>query len=197
MQLKEHHQQFRKIVARAELAFRRGNLHSAIAWSQVAAHFAWERHPGLYYDLNLESLLTQIANQVNEKSVKVNTQMIIPAKSDSKKKHVLHVITGCKGLGGHTLVVTGWINNTFENVVHSIVATTQLEPLPLELTSFPKKSGGWSMQLGKVFFRSCRAESSIAPLSKLGRLDCYPCKSFRCPTKCGFWRRRWTSCYFP
>lgn len=148
--LMEHQRQFRRIADKAETAFKRGNFHSAIAWTQIAARFAWERHPGFYCDLTLESLLTEIANKVDERSVtSLITSQILPHDKSSKKPHVLHVITGCEGLGGHTLVVAGWIRNTIDTAVHSIVATSQKRPLPPALTMLAKTSGGSCQQLAK------------------------------------------------
>lgn len=148
-QLAEHQKQFRKIVTKAESVLRKGNLNSAIVWAQIAAHFAWERHPGTFYDLTLETILTDIANKIDESSTLTTTPPLLPATEKSKKTRVLHVITGCRGLGGHTLVVTGWIKNTFSTAVHSIVATTQIEPLPAELTSLAIQSGGSCTQLAR------------------------------------------------
>lgn len=149
-QLMDHQRQFKKIVDKAQSVFRRGNFNSAIAWSQIAAHFAWERHPGVYCDLTLESLLTKIAQKIDEKSLASSlTSQVFLRKKSRGKVHVLHVISGCKGLGGHTLVVTGWIRNTKETMVHSIVATTQQEPLPSSLTSLAYESGGSCVQLAK------------------------------------------------
>jgi hypothetical protein len=148
--LMENQRQFRKIAVKAELAFRRGNFHSAVAWAQIAARFAWERHPGFYCDLTLESLLTEIAQKVDERSVtSFMTSQILPREKSPNKVHILHVITGCQGFGGHTLVVAGWIRNTLDTAVHSIVATGQRGPLPLALSSLAKTSGGWCQQLAK------------------------------------------------
>ena len=164
----EHQKQFRIIADKAEFAFRRGNFHSAVVWTQIAARFAWERHPGFYYDLILESLLTEIANKIDERSLTLTSiSEVFPHEENHGKIHVLHVITGCKGLGGHTLVVAGWIKNTLETAIHSIVATTQKEPLPLALTSLAKRAGGSCLQLAD--FSSDLLDRSLL-LRQVGKL---------------------------
>lgn len=145
----EHQKQFRRIVQKADNSYRRGDFESAIIWTQIAAHFAWERHPGCYFDLTLESILTQISNQIREKAALSNLgKRLLPSKTPGKL-NVLHVISGCRGLGGHTLVITGWIKNTSKESVHNIVATSQYEPLPDELTSLAIQTGGLCPQLAQ------------------------------------------------
>jgi len=148
-QVLKHQQQFRRIVAKAKIAFSRGNFHSAIVWAQIAARFAWERHPGFYCDPTLELLLTQIANNIDERSMtSLLTTQTLPTEKSSKK-HVLHVITSYRGLGGHTLFVAAWIKNTLDTAVHSIVFTAQEGLLPPALESLARASGGSCKRLEK------------------------------------------------
>jgi len=146
----EHQRKFRRIVTKAESAFSRGNFHSAVIWAQIAAQFAWERHPGFYCDLTLESLLMEIAKKMGDRSAtSPPASQILPFEKSGNKFHILHVISGCTEFGGHTLVVAAWIKNTLDTAVHSIVATAQKEPMPVALTSLASASGGSCQQLAK------------------------------------------------
>jgi hypothetical protein len=63
------------------------------------------------------------------------------------KMHVLHVMTEAYRTGGHTRAVEGWIRNTADIAVHSLLTTTQQSPLPEGLASSIVSTGGWYRSL--------------------------------------------------
>ena len=65
-QLFQNKKLFEKAVSRAQIALRNGKLNSAIAWAQIGADFALNKHPGFYNSMTLESILIDVANRLNE-----------------------------------------------------------------------------------------------------------------------------------
>ncbi len=139
-------QLFEKAVNKAQKSFKSGKLNSAMAWAQIGADFAEARHPGFYADKTLESLLLEIAAKLgNCEKIKLGQPNI--SLNSSGKKKVLHVLTEALVDGGHTRVVTEWIKNTSDTCISGLVTTDQKGPLPTDVASTLKKTGGWYRSL--------------------------------------------------
>jgi glycosyltransferase involved in cell wall biosynthesis len=147
-QLVQNRKLFEKAVSRAQIALRNGKLNSTIAWAQIAADFAFYKHPGFYTSEILESLLIEVANRLHEqREVRNIEKKICTENTMASKKRVLHVMTEGFGYGGHTRLVSAWIKNTAETTINSVVTTAQQAPLPDDLASSIAESGGWYQSL--------------------------------------------------
>jgi hypothetical protein len=149
--LSQNRKLFEKAVSRAQIALKNNKLNSAIAWSQIGADIALYKHPGFYYSVALESILLKVANKLDDqREVRDIVQKIQIERSDTKKKHVLHVMTEGFEYGGHTRLVSAWIKNTLDTTVNSVVMTVQQNPLPEDLASSIAASGGKWQSLAAI-----------------------------------------------
>jgi|Deesub1362A_J573_1020465.scaffolds.fasta_scaffold00355_18 hypothetical protein len=150
-QLSWARRQFERAVNKAKKALNSGNLLSTVVWAQIGADFAYHRHPGFYTSTVLEWLLLDVAYQLNRQTRTLPICPIDQLKHENKgKTHVLHVMTKAYKIGGHTRVVEGWIKNTADTAIHSLLTTTQLDPLPERLTSSIVATGGWYLALAEL-----------------------------------------------
>ena len=138
---------FQKAVSNAQLSLKNCKSNSAVAWAQVAANFAWQRHPGLFYSEPLESVLIEAAHGVNKEIPHGFSRKISVPSANKDKRRVLHVMSQVYSGGGHTRVVVNWIRNTRETSVHGLITTAQAEPLPEDLASVIEESEGWYQPL--------------------------------------------------
>lgn len=142
---------FQGAVEKAYLALKKGDLQSVIAWSKIAAHFAFVRHPGFYMNKNLEDLLLEVAHRVEIDPPDVSGAFYLKSKpSNYGKMRFLHIITESYGTGGHSAFIARWIKNTLDSSVHSIIATTQNGELSDILVNAIKESGGWYCSLSEL-----------------------------------------------
>jgi len=150
-QFAENQRLFRNTIKKASYALDRGNLSSAITWAKIAAHFAFIRHPGVYTNPELENLLLDIARRIDQQPPDVSGAFYLKTKPENfGKMRFLHVITESYDTGGHSSFVARWIENTFENSVHSVITTAQNSDLPAILRGAVAKSGGWYCSLTEL-----------------------------------------------
>jgi hypothetical protein len=135
--------QFEKALNKAKIALSDGKLHSAVAWAQIGADFAWLRHPGFYACRVLESFLVEVANQLTAPRTVAVGRLTHNRHEHEDKTHVLHVMTQAYKTGGHSRVVAGWIRNTSDAAIHSLVTTAQRDQLPADIMSSIVAAGGW------------------------------------------------------
>jgi len=151
VQIAENQRLFKRTVKRASSALVRDNLASAIVWAKIAAHFAFIRHPGVYADSELESLLLDIARRIDQQPPDVSGAFYLKAKPKNfGKMRFLHVLTESYDTGGHSSFVARWIENTCENSVHSMITTAQHSELSVSLQNAVAKSGGWYCSLTEL-----------------------------------------------
>ncbi|MFO1150489.1 MAG: glycosyltransferase [Alsobacter sp.] len=115
-------QQFERELDVATTSLERGRGEEAAVLVQMAAARAWYRHPGCFYSARAEALLAEIARGLSPP----------PRRADGagSRDAVLHVLTQAYPVGGHTRVVTRWIQA--DPGRRHIVALTQqaAEPVP-------------------------------------------------------------------
>lgn len=129
---------FDQLVAKAESGFRMHDWEAAAVYSQMAAHFAWCNHPGSFASRRLESILLRLGGRREHTG---NAQHII-SKSREWPTNVLHVLTKAGSIGGHTRLVSRWIENDAERM-HSVVLTRQEgAPIPGFLQDSVHRSNG-------------------------------------------------------
>ena len=103
--------------------------------AQVAANFAVCWHAGIFSSGALEELLRRIG----EKAVPFSTGK----RSCRAKKNIsiLHVATELSEIGGHTRMITRWVDHDTKNT-HSLALTRQHGEIPRRLGEALSKSGG-------------------------------------------------------
>ena len=153
--------------ARAEQSLQRGELLAAVVWAQIAADFAWHRHPGFYASQALESLLLQVA-EAQEESMNggINFSRTAALPGNCSKPRILHVVTQAYRTGGHTRLLERLILNSSDCYTHSLVATAQKSPLPDWLFSAVKASGGWYTSLSLSTPQLLKRAGSLKRLSR-------------------------------
>lgn len=142
----ENKELFNKIVRKSRAASDNGDLELAVAWTKIAAHFAFVRHPGIYTSLELENLLVNIAQQISAPS-DLTSAFTLDKSNIPGKMRFLFVITESYGTGGHSSFIARWIRNNCDKSVNSIVTTAQTAPLPDLIDEAIQDSGGWSCSL--------------------------------------------------
>lgn len=98
--LDAHRRSYTTLVRTAGRHLERGRLEAAAAWSQIAAHYAWMNHTGLFADPMLERLLGAIG---------ARPPQVAAARRRTPPREVLHVVTQCYGTGGSTQAIACWI----------------------------------------------------------------------------------------
>ena len=142
---------FDRAAKKAHSALEKNDLNSAIAWSKIAAHFAFVRHPGIYTSPVLENTLIEVAQRIKQQPPDVSGAFYLKNKPKNiGKMRFLHVVTESYGAGGHTPFVARWIENTLDNSVHSLVATGHNRELPSILKDAVNESGGWYSSLTEL-----------------------------------------------
>ena len=136
--MEKNNKVFSRYKERAKALFNKADYTNATAYCQMAAHFAWKSHCGLFSDPEIESLLRQIGEKTQEEHYQPT-----PIGSFSALKKVLHVMTQAYDTGGHTRLVWRWI--TFDTSrVHSVFLTNQIDlKIPNKLQQAVEKSGGY------------------------------------------------------
>ena len=116
-----------------ELFRRRANLCAEMVkfdesfyWAELASTIGWKYFLGFFADQELEELLQQIGKKIdNELSDNSNINL---KKTQSEKKHILHIASTTELAGGHTRVIASWISNCqsiMSDQMHSLIVTNQ------------------------------------------------------------------------
>jgi glycosyltransferase involved in cell wall biosynthesis len=96
-----------------------------------AALFAWDWHPGRYADGALENVALKIGADLERHC---GTRILGTRGPDmpprTRERHVLHVATSLRAVGGHTRLIINWVR-TDTRSQHSILVTEQgTHPMP-------------------------------------------------------------------
>jgi glycosyltransferase involved in cell wall biosynthesis len=118
--IQQNFEKFRGLVAQAKDFIERGQYDAAALYAEIAAFYAVGKHCGLFVSPELEAILSEIG------------QKVIPISLNSDQnpslhklpKHVLHVATSSKGIGGLSRMIWRWIQQDTERS-HSLVLTRQ------------------------------------------------------------------------
>ncbi len=150
-QIAENQRIFKKAQEKASNALSKNDLNSAIAWSKIAAHFAFLRHPGVYMSPELENLLLEVARRIEQEPPDVSGAFYLKTKPKNfGKMRFLHVLTESYSTGGHSPFVARWIRNTLDSSVHSVIATAQTGELADILRDAVGISGGYYCSLSEL-----------------------------------------------
>ncbi len=113
---------------------RRGKLDAAVTYGGIAAMMATRPHAGFYVSPRLERMFADIGRR----TAKPTTYR---RKSGVKIKHILHVASEALPVGGHTNMITRWINED-KSRVHSLALIHQHLPVPEATLKAVSDSGG-------------------------------------------------------
>lgn len=131
--------EFSRSLNRAKKAAARGKSELAVEWCRYAATIVWLSNPGIFYCHEMEQLLADIGRK-HVRSVPSPT----PLKE--KPRRFLHVMSTAYETGGHTRVVSRWIDTCAQHAPsehHSILISMQEDdPLPAWLGRSAQKTGG-------------------------------------------------------
>lgn len=119
-----------------------GDYESAAINAYGFAEKASVYHPGFYVSPEIENMLLICANNLQHKDY------VIKDKNIGKRK-VLHVLSEGYPTGGHTRLLSNWIESDADSI-HSLVTTWQIETTPEWVLKKIKKSGGWTYSLATV-----------------------------------------------
>ncbi|APC41618.1 glycosyltransferase family protein [Clostridium estertheticum] len=99
-------------------------------------------HPGFYMSPEIENMLLVCANNLQQNNY------VIKDKNIGKRK-VLHVLSEGYPTGGHTRLLSNWIEADADSI-HSLVTTWQIETTPQWVLEKIEKAGGWTYSLADV-----------------------------------------------
>jgi hypothetical protein len=131
-------EEFSRALRRAKkVAARQPEL--AVDWCRYAASLAWTVNPGFFYCHEIEQLLAEIG-----RTHLGSAPSQVPSMDPPRR--FLHVMSAAHEKGGHTRVVSRWINICAQcapSEHHSILISMQKDhPLPTWLGQSAQKTGG-------------------------------------------------------
>jgi glycosyltransferase involved in cell wall biosynthesis len=122
--LRDHAQALARLSDEARRAYDAGRDAEAAAHVQVAAHFAWMNHAGVFASNELERILEGIAERSTPADTRASSRQ---AATDVRR--ILHVATQLYPTGGHTQAIRCWVQQDGSRV-HQLAVTRQ-GPLPV------------------------------------------------------------------
>jgi glycosyltransferase involved in cell wall biosynthesis len=118
--IQQNFKEFRSLVAQAKDLVECGNYDAAAMYAEIAAFYAVGKHCGLFVSPELEFVLSRIGKETIQ--ISVNSEQ--SSSLDKPLKHILHVATSVKNIGGHSRMIWRWIQQDTQ-CCHSLVLTRQ------------------------------------------------------------------------
>jgi glycosyltransferase involved in cell wall biosynthesis len=118
--IQQNFEEFCRLVAQTKDFMQSGQYEAAAVYAEIAAFYAGGKHCGLFTSPELESILSEIGKKVIQ--INLNSDQI--PFSPKTPKHVLHVSTSVKNIGGLSRMIWRWIQQDAERS-HSLVLTRQ------------------------------------------------------------------------
>ena len=149
--LRDNNARFRHLLTLAEEYFEAGDLSASARLAQIAARFSFPANAGLFGSLRLEKLLLNVGKQIPATDVFCKSPC-----GDDNVRHILHVLSYAKPIGGDSRFVWRWIQQD-RSSRHYVAITTQddikgIYHVPDALIKSANNSGG--------FLRTLRAPTS-------------------------------------
>jgi hypothetical protein len=126
-------------VDKLEKLYRRRQYEEAAWLAMFLGHVSWLVHCGQYSSLEVERVLNSIGGTLD---ALVCHGDLSTDRYGQSKRHVLHVISSCYHLGGHTRAMSRMIVSTSDECVSSVVITTGGQLIPEWLIDSVNASGG-------------------------------------------------------
>jgi hypothetical protein len=166
-------QRFSHLLTLAEERLSHGHADAAAALAQVAARFAFPANVGLFASPRLEALLRSLAGRVRGTPG--------AARHASGRRHVVHLLSYAKPIGGDSRFVWRWIGRD-RTSRHSVIVTSQQEvaheyQIPQVLLDGVAASGGFVKTLSSPLTRPLQQASELRGLLSEGdivALHVYP-----------------------
>jgi glycosyltransferase involved in cell wall biosynthesis len=136
--IQQNFEEFRSLVAQAKDFMERGQYDAAAIYAEIAAFYAVGKHCGLFVSPELESILSEIGQKV----IPISFSSGQSPSLHKTPKHILHVATSAKSIGGLSRMIWRWIRQDTERS-HSVVITRQdAAEIPLLLREAVNNSHG-------------------------------------------------------
>ena len=172
--LQLHFERFSHLLSLAEQRVSRGDARAAAALAQVAARIAFPGNVGLFASPRLEALLATLARQIQ-------TAPRVAEPDGSGRRHVVHVLSYAKPIGGDSRFAWRWIGLD-RSSRHSVIITSQQEvahqyEIPQALVDGVAASGGFVKTLTAPVTRPLEQASELRSLLAEGdivALHVYP-----------------------
>jgi glycosyltransferase involved in cell wall biosynthesis len=175
--LQENEQTFAAILEVARDHVRADDATAALLTCELAAQFAWHNHPGFFASRELEDLVLALTTRPTPVPQR-------QAPAPEKVEAVLHVMTEAYANGGHSRLVTRWIEQD-RSRRHSLVLTMSYGSIPDWLDAAVYSTGGTLTRLDAEPDVAARAETlrQIASANDIVLLhthpfDCLPLVAF-------------------
>lgn len=111
---------------------------AAATFAQMAGALAWLNHPGLFASPTLEVLLRDLAGLLPE----ARRRRADGVSRQRAREQVAHVLTAAYATGGHTRMVTRWIEADPGRAHQVILTHQQGRPIPATLADAVRAAGG-------------------------------------------------------
>ena len=129
---------FKSFVAQARFLLDKGSNSASAVCAKIAAEYAAARHPGVFVNPELEAVLEEIGCRTMQDKLSHLTHL----QYRPERKHIVHVISFARPLGGDTRYLWRWIEKDKQRS-HSVVITgVQREKAPVQLCASVEQSGG-------------------------------------------------------
>jgi hypothetical protein len=162
---------FARLVRVAAQRLENGDLDSAAAVVQLAAEYAWRRHPGEFASPELEAIGSRIGTELPKNPSSDNDSSIEEVRT------VLHVVSEAYGIGGHTQIASLWMQKDRAHT-HLLALTRQSGmPLPRVMSDIVADSGGtvtYLDQMGGDLLSRARALARLATCADVVVLHVHP-----------------------
>lgn len=110
---------FNALKLKAVKSFKNKQIEKALDYAYIAASYAWETQFGIWYDNELEGLLTEIGVNLR----KNKNSSIPPSKKETSLK-IAHIASSLSDAGGHSQVLKQWVGLLNEKTDKQIVYVT-------------------------------------------------------------------------
>jgi len=143
----------------------RGEDALAAAWAQIAGDFAWQSHPGVMASPVIDEALEEIGRRACPRG---------PRRDGDGPERVLHVVTECAAVGGHSRMAWRWIERD-EARVPTLALTRQRDALPEPLArAITVREGGVEWIEGHDLLERARALARLVDRADLVVLHIHP-----------------------
>ena len=141
MQLKCHSFLYEILLKETHRLARRNDAR-LLPFIEKVASLAWNYHPGRFADGSLENVAFRIGQQLAQS----DPRFLRKSARARMKPRTLHVVSSVSSTGGHSRILTKWVQRDSTSV-HSIVMTRQKAEVPKFLNEIWKRSQTTLIQL--------------------------------------------------
>ncbi len=137
--IRHHFEVFGGLLQASEDFGERREFVAAAAYAQMAAHYAYWNHGGLWASSRLEAVLAKVGRTLPVG--RESNSVARPGRNETPRR-ILHVMTAAYAIGGHTRMIWRWIQQD-RGRSHSLIITQQgSAPVPSQLIRAVNDSGG-------------------------------------------------------